>query len=290
MPNKLQPDAETLRKLEEVENSWLTVKPPKPDDENDRAVKQKEGYRPESSLVRHRLASDAGRVAKARLAARRPGAAVVFPYGGWRKIHREMPPPLRGSWLLLPWLAQLIYLGLCLHCDDDGVVELGQPGLRAVCGLLHAPHPDDWKQIEPLLQELIERRWLVWEAEEPHRATVAWFRESQNTAPSDEATRKARYRATSGTRPGQSRDIDPRDDRDKTGTRPGQSRDSPAAVYSGRNRLPDEGGKAHSSGSTDDPSPFPPSLEAAPLSRTPARSTQQRPARGGRAHRDPQQE
>lgn len=227
MPNKPQPDAETLRKLEEVENGWPTVKPPKPDDENDRAVKQKEEYRPERSLVRHRPASGAGRVANTRLTARQPGV-VVFPHGGWRKIHREMPPSLRGSWLLLSWQAQLIYLGLCLHCDDDGVVELGQPGLRAVCGLLHAPHRDDWKRIEPLLQELIDHEWLVWFAEEPHRATVAWFRESQATAISDESMRKARYRAALGTRPGQSQDIDPREDRDKTGTVTGQSRSRPA--------------------------------------------------------------
>lgn len=159
MSNKLTPDARTRRKIDELENSWPKVKPLKPDDENDKAVKQKAGYRPENALVSYRPRADPQQVATARLAATRP--AVVFPYFGWRKIHCVMPPPLRGSWQLVSWQARMLYHELCLHCDDDGVVELGHPGLRAVCGLINAPLPDDWKRIEPLLLELIGGKWLV---------------------------------------------------------------------------------------------------------------------------------
>lgn len=215
-------------------------KPPKPPDENDKKCAQKDQYDPGNGLVPYELASAVQHRATAHPAAKLPtvptasraliepladelAPSVVFPYNGWRKAHSVMPPCLRGSWLLLPWKARLLYRELSLLCDDDGVLALGNPGLRAVCGLIHAPLPDDWKQIEPLLQELIEPGWIVWFEDEPHRLTVAWFRESQNTARSDEAARKARYRYEgrdkTGTVPGQ----DPRESRDKTGTVPGQS-------------------------------------------------------------------
>lgn len=219
-------------------------KPPKPPDENDKKRAQKGRYDPGNGLVPYEPAFAVQHQSTARSVAGLPkvptanraltepledelAPSVVFPYNGWRKAHSMMPPLLRGDWLLLPWKARLLYRELSLLCDDDGVLALGNPGLRAVCGLIHAPLPDDWKQIEPLLLELIKPGWLVWFEDEPHRLTVAWFRESQNTARSDEAARKARLRAASGTRPGLSRDIDPRENRDKTGTVPGLSRSGP---------------------------------------------------------------
>ena len=220
MPSRPEPDEQTLKALERLEADWEATKPP---DENAKKRAQKGAYEPGQGFVQYSPLSAPCGVSSKQTAAHRkmrkagppalepPPAElaprVIFPHYGWRKIHTAMPPCLRGSWQLLSWQARMLYRELCLHCDDDGVIQLGTVGLEAVRGLLMAQNPDDWKQIEPALRELINRDWLVWFEDEPHRVTVAWFRESQDTARSEEAERKARYRAAHGTRPGLSRDC-----------------------------------------------------------------------------------
>ncbi len=118
-----------------------------------------------------------------------PAVPIVFPHSGWVKLHRETPPPLAASWKLLSWQARGLYRSLMTVCDQEGVIQLGNVGLRGIAGLVSGP----WDEIKPVAEELVHSNWLVWADPDPF-VSLAWFRESQATAKSDGARRTHDYR------------------------------------------------------------------------------------------------
>jgi len=110
----------------------------------------------------------------------------------WRRVYCEAPPQLKTSWAILTWQARGLYRLLVTACDHDGVIALGTLGLMAVCGHIGAKR-DDWPQVEPTLQELLDMGWLVHD-DAGQRLALPWYPQSQQ-ARSVEAQRKQAYRA-----------------------------------------------------------------------------------------------
>ena len=208
MLEKSQPDAQTLQKIEALENSWAQRDPPKPDDENDKAVKQKAGYRPESALVPLRPATSARRAARGSQADALTKVATAdssrnqrpaydrhppdFAGCSWVRLHRTWPPTLRGSWGVLSWQARALYGLLLTVCDRDGAIHLGPMGLRAVCGFIGAPL-SAWGAIETQIAELCAIAWADHDIE-GQLLSLLYFPDSQRKTDTPGAQRTRAWR------------------------------------------------------------------------------------------------